>query len=137
MEEKTKEHSEATARERGYESATPKIRIATISAVGLIVLVVASALLMAGMFYGLVWFEDARDPGPSPMLASRMPPVGPRLLPDNADQVNQLHAVEDSLLTTYGWVDRENGFVRIPVDRALALVASNGLPSSLSPGAQP
>lgn len=137
MEEPTREHDDSTARKRGYESATPKIRIATISAVGLLVLVVASALLMAGMFYGLVSFEDARDPGPSPMLASRMPPVGPRLLPDNADQVDQLHAVEDSLLTTYDWVDRENGFVRIPLDRALSLVASKGLPASLSSGAQP
>lgn len=39
-------------------------------------------------------------------------------------------AQQDSLvrehLTTYGWIDRERGVVRIPVDRAMELLAREG-----------
>ena len=31
-------------------------------------------------------------------------------------------------LNSYGWVDRSNGIVRIPIERAMALIASRGLP---------
>lgn len=34
----------------------------------------------------------------------------------------------ETRLNNYGWVDKEAGVVRIPIDRAMALVAENGLP---------
>jgi hypothetical protein len=136
MDKPTKQ-DEAAARKRGYEGATPRISIPAISAVVLLVLVAAAVLLMAGMFYALVAYHDAHDPGLPPMAASRMPPAGPRLLPDNADQVRQQRAMEDSLLGGYAWVDRENGYVRIPLDRAISLVSARGLPASPQPGGKP
>ena len=30
---------------------------------------------------------------------------------------------EDEILSTYGWVDRQSGIVRIPIDRAISLLA--------------
>lgn len=137
MDEPTKETKERSARERGYEDATSRIGIPAVSALGLLALVVGAVLLMAGMFYALVAYQDAQDPGPSPMIGSRMPPAGPKLLPDTPDQVRELRTIEDSLLTTYGWVDRENGFARIPLDRAMSLVAGRGLPAFQPTGAQP
>jgi hypothetical protein len=39
-----------------------------------------------------------------------------------------MQAAEDSLLKSYGWIDRERGIVRIPIDRAIEILAQRGLP---------
>jgi hypothetical protein len=35
---------------------------------------------------------------------------------------------ENDVLESYDWVDQNNGVVRIPIDRAMDLVAQRGLP---------
>lgn len=53
----------------------------------------------------------------------------PRLVTDNGDQeVADLHAREDLLLSHYTWVNEAQGKVRIPIQRAMALIAKQGLP---------
>lgn len=53
----------------------------------------------------------------------------PRLQTDDGDQeIADLHAKEDLLLEHYTWVDRNQGKVRIPIERAMALIAEQGLP---------
>ena len=39
-------------------------------------------------------------------------------------KLKDLHAREHEELTTYGWVDKEAGTVRIPIERAMELVAA-------------
>jgi hypothetical protein len=39
-----------------------------------------------------------------------------------------MHQEEDEVLNHYGWVDPDRGVVRIPVERALDIVAQRGLP---------
>jgi hypothetical protein len=53
----------------------------------------------------------------------------PRLLTDDGDQdVADLHAREDLLLSNYSWVDQSKGTVRIPIGQAMQLIAQRGLP---------
>ncbi len=53
----------------------------------------------------------------------------PRLQTDDGNQdVTDLHAREDLLLENYSWVDRSQGKVRIPIERAMELIAQRGLP---------
>lgn len=53
----------------------------------------------------------------------------PRLQIDNGDQdLADLHEREDLLLNYYSWVDRSKGTVRIPIERAMELIAQRGLP---------
>ena len=53
----------------------------------------------------------------------------PRLLTDDGDQdVADLHAREALLLENYSWVDQSKGKVRIPIERAMELIAQRGLP---------
>ena len=40
-----------------------------------------------------------------------------------------IRAAEDQILNSYGWVDRSKGIVRIPIDRAIDLLAKRGLPA--------
>jgi hypothetical protein len=53
----------------------------------------------------------------------------PRLQLDDGNQdVANLHEREDLLLDHYSWVDRSQGKVRIPIERAMELIAQRGLP---------
>jgi hypothetical protein len=59
----------------------------------------------------------------------------PRVQLDDGDaDVADLHAREDILLDNYTWVDQSKGTVRIPIERAMELIAQKGLP--VAPAAQ-
>ena len=52
----------------------------------------------------------------------------PRVQTDDGNQdVADLHEREDLLLDNYSWVDGSPGRVRIPVERAMELIAQHGL----------
>ena len=52
----------------------------------------------------------------------------PRLQTDDGSQdVVDLHEREDLLLDHYSWVDHSQGKVRIPIERAMELIAARGL----------
>jgi hypothetical protein len=80
---------------------------------------------------------DVRDLGnlpSSPELQNKVAELTqtfptPRLLTDDGDQdVADLHARESLLLENYSWVDQGSGKVRIPIERAMELIAQHGLP---------
>src|ERR1700678_1464258 len=53
----------------------------------------------------------------------------PRLQTDDGnEEIGEMHAREDLLLDYYSWVDRSSGKVRIPISRAMQLIAQHGLP---------
>jgi hypothetical protein len=53
----------------------------------------------------------------------------PRVQTDDGNQdVADLHAREDLLLENYSWADQSQGKVRIPIQRAMELMAQRGLP---------
>ncbi|MGB7190361.1 MAG: hypothetical protein WBD10_09515 [Acidobacteriaceae bacterium] len=61
----------------------------------------------------------------------------PRLQTDNGTQdLVDLHRREDLLLDHYSWVDQSNGKVRIPIDRAMEIIAQRGLPVEQKTGPQ-
>lgn len=61
----------------------------------------------------------------------------PRLQLDNGDQdLADLHEREDLLLNYYSWIDRSKGTVRIPIERAMELIAQRGLPVAPAPEQQ-
>jgi len=53
----------------------------------------------------------------------------PRVQTDDGNQdVADLHAREALLLDSYSWVNQSQGKVRIPIERAMELIAQRGLP---------
>jgi hypothetical protein len=59
----------------------------------------------------------------------------PRVQTDDGNQdLADLHEREDLLLDNYSWIDRSQGKVRIPIERAMELIAQRGLP--VAPAAQ-
>jgi len=59
----------------------------------------------------------------------------PQLEIDERTELNTERLHEEDVLSTYGWVDQKAGTVRIPIDRAMDLIAQRGLPvRSQAPG---
>jgi hypothetical protein len=62
----------------------------------------------------------------------------PRLQTDDGNQdVADLHARENLLLDNYSWIDQKSGKVRIPIERAIELIAQRGLPVAPTVQTQP
>ncbi|HRC86863.1 MAG TPA: hypothetical protein PK413_14740, partial [Thermoanaerobaculia bacterium] len=98
--------------------------------IALAVLVFVSMLLMWWLFVGIKKAEESRNPPPSPLpeLSERQMPPFPRLQAEPEEELKQLHTEENRVLGSYGWVDRGQGVVRIPVEKALVLLGERGLP---------
>jgi hypothetical protein len=52
----------------------------------------------------------------------------PQLETDERTQLNSVRLNEEQILSTYGYVDQNAGIVRIPIERAMDLIAQRGLP---------
>ena len=81
--------------------------------------------------------EATRSAPESPLAESygRQVPPEPRLQANPLGDLRALRAEEDGLLHGYGWVDRKAGKVRIPIERAIDLLAerSAGKPEGRQP----
>jgi hypothetical protein len=101
----------------------------------------AVAILVVVALIGLLMrFLDARERHSQPPLMyplavgqeNRVPPE-PRLQTDPREDLAELRAREDAQLHSYGWVDKNAGVVRIPIDDAIKLTLQRGLPSRQEP----
>jgi len=95
---------------------------------------VGVTLVAMGLMWGVVvLFKGSlarKDPAP-PALAEaremRVPPA-PNLQPNPSADLAAFRAAEDADLATWAWVDKANSVARVPVERALEIVAARGLP---------
>jgi hypothetical protein len=107
--------------------------------VGGVLLFGAGLIVVAAIVHLLVWVmfgyfnsrEAIRGRREYPLAAAqenRNPPE-PRLQTTPREDMRALRAHEDEVLTTYGWVDRNAGIVRIPIEEAMKIVVQKGLPA--------
>jgi hypothetical protein len=109
------------------------------------------------LVYFVVWgfyhFMDARQrshqpqPGPlvkqvetdtrmvSPDQITKFPQ--PRLEENERVEIKDFRLKEEQTLNSYDWVDEKAGVVRIPIERAMQLVAQRGLPTVPKAGTVP
>ena len=97
-------------------------------------LVVVAAVIHLVIYVLFGYFtsrENAKVPSEYPLAAAagdRVPPE-PRLQTNPRQDLADLRAREDELLGSYGWVDRNAGVVRIPIEAAMKLTLERGLPA--------
>jgi hypothetical protein len=105
--------------------------------IGIAVLMLVAFIGMLVMFRVLLHVQPMYEPSPEPhpLRDLRSTSTEPRLQPDPPREKAELRQVEDHLLTTYNWVDQEQGLARIPVDRAIELLSQAGLPEKTGSGA--
>lgn len=100
--------------------------------IALILTTIASLVLMAGMFRYLEVRENAAQipPASTTTPPNALPPE-PNLMFNQNEHVNleEIRAAEEKDIDNYGWVDKEHGVVRLPINRAMDLVAQRGIPA--------
>ena len=114
-----------------HETSDVDIRGVLAFGVGLIVLGVFIGLAV-GVLFKYFDSREARQAAPQYPLAAtqgnRVPPE-PRLQTNPRQDLADLRAREAETLSTYGWVDRNAGVVRIPIDEAIRKTLERGLPA--------
>jgi hypothetical protein len=78
------------------------------------------ALSMTGLFFYDRWAA------PNPEVPTPISVPEPRLQSDPAGELRELQAQQRQQLEGYAWIDREHGLVRIPVARAMEILARRG-----------
>jgi hypothetical protein len=113
----------------GYEKSDANPR-------GLLYVVLGTAGFLVLTCLSLIWlfdhFEKTQNPGSfvaAPFAGPRPLPPPPRIQTDPAVDLQSYRESEQNLLNAYGWVDRQNGVVRMPIDRAMELLLQRGLPT--------
>jgi hypothetical protein len=137
----SEDHLSETPDRHGYEVSDAHIGPLVRFGVFLAVVTVVFAALMVGLYRFLDAREAAEKAPRYPMTVGveRPLPPPPRLQSYPFSDLKALRQEEGRLLERYGWIDRNRGLVRIPVDRAIEILAERGLPyreapSSPAPG---
>lgn len=122
-----------------YEPREADLRVvlAFLAALGLAAVMVL--VVLWGMFSYFRTKSAERGPLPSPRMFTSPPNVPqPQLQPDPVADYNVYHLSAKEMLDNYGWVDQKAGVTRIPIDKAMDLVAERGLPwKKQAPGTGP
>jgi hypothetical protein len=120
----------------GYEATDVNIRAILWLAIGI---AIGAVIVHAALWILLRMYEvraERRDPALPPLAAGNQEPPGPRLQSAPVRDYAAFRAEEERALATYGWVDREEGIVRIPIERAMDLLVERGEPK-VKPLAEP
>ena len=116
---------------------TSDVNIRAILAFGAALIAIAVAVHV--LIYGLYGYFDSREgvqaPLEYPLAASQghHEPPEPRLQTDPRQDLADMQAKEDEQLQSYGWVDKNAGVVRIPIEDAIRLTLQRGLPARTEP----
>jgi len=141
-------HSVKSNGHADYERKDISVNGVVVFLIGIAALVVISYFVV-DVFYGVLdkHFEAEQTPV-SPLVTNaqqdtrRIPPQygadyakylkesfpAPQLETDERTQLNEVRLREEDVLSTYDYVYKNAGTVRIPIDRAMDLLAQRGLP---------
>jgi hypothetical protein len=114
---------------RGHEERDVQLRPLIISGMSLAILAGLSLFAMWLLFDYFAALRARLEGAPSPVFEARRPPPEPRLEVSPQQDLRQIRAADMAVLSSYGWVDRQAGIVRIPIERAIELLAEHGLPA--------
>jgi hypothetical protein len=126
---KTGLDADETKHQRGaHQTSEINFRLVAWTAIGLVISVMLVGVTVGGLF-SLFKRQYASESAPSGItIPGRLPPA-PRLQTNPTSDLQQLLEAENAKLNSYGWMDKRAGVIRIPIDRAMDLLAQRGLPA--------
>lgn len=119
----------------GYEKSDASPRGLLYFVLVMAFILVATSLFLIGVFK---YFERAENPGAvvaEPFATTRPIPPPPRIQAYPGVDMQSYYESQQQILNSYGWIDRQSGVVRLPIDRAMELILQRGLPTR--PAANP
>jgi hypothetical protein len=121
----------------GHETTDAEIGPLVLFAVFLAATVLACAVLSIGLYRYLDQREVAEKAGRYPLAAGTVRPLPPppRLQTYPFDDIKAFRKEEARILDHYAWVNQNAGIVRIPIERAMEVLAEKGLPYRGATGA--
>jgi hypothetical protein len=121
--------SPKVAPQAGYERSDASPR-------GLLYFLLILSAILAATALSLIWlfkyFQKAENPGSfiaAPFAGAQPLPPPPRIQSNPGADMQSYWQSQQNLLNSYGWIDRQNGVVRMPIDRAMELLLERGLPT--------
>ena len=97
---------------------------------------ILTALGLVPVFKMLGRHETAAQPPAAAVVKTEMSEPAqsfPRLVTSEPLALAEYRAQEDGQLTSYGWVEKDKGLARIPIEHAMRIVAAQGLPKFEAP----
>lgn len=114
-----------------HETSDVNIRGILLFGAGLIVVALIVHLAIWVLFRYFDSREASKVPAEYPLAVTqgqRLPPE-PRLQINPRQDLRDMRTGEDTALGSYGWVDKNAGVVRIPIQEAMKIVVQRGLPA--------
>jgi len=123
----------------GYERTDADAGGSYRAGLAILAAMVLTALGLVPAYHLLARQEAKAQPPPAEVVKTDMSePVQsfPRLVISEPLALADFRAQEAALLTSYGWVEKDKGLARIPIQDAMRIVAEHGLPRfAPAPGA--
>jgi hypothetical protein len=120
-----------------YEHTDIDVSIGYQFALWLTVSMVISVGIVWGTFYFFEGRAKAADAAvqryPLAVGEDKAPPL-PNLQPQPFRDIYELRRGENEKLAAYGWVDKDGGVTRIPIDRAMEVMLQRGFPARTEGG---
>ncbi len=118
----------------GHETKDASVRLVVV----VLAFLAAGAVCVGILVYGIfVYLADhplsTAPPNPMAETARQQIPPAPRLQVHATIDLQDFRSTEEKLLTTYGWTNKNEGIVRIPIDQAMDLALQRGF-ATKAPG---
>ena len=123
------EYKPDTSEELGHEPLAVSARGVSVAVAVLFGGIIVALILMAGLS---VYLAAVRGGAPTvrPVGTAIAPPPGiPAIDANQTATLRQVRAREKTLLTEYAWEDRDTGVARIPIHRAMEILARQPVPT--------
>lgn len=125
-----KPHTDPESNPRvAHEETDADARRITGFGIALVFAVILVQFLLWFLFRGYSSHAAKANPPVSPLIRQQAPrePPEPRLQGNPQLDLRRMREEEDAVLNNYAWVDRPNGVVRIPIQRAMDIAVQKGL----------
>jgi hypothetical protein len=117
----------------GHEDSDVSARGIFMFALGLVALGLVIHVALALVMQGFSVRESRAQAGRPPFFAVEVVPPAPRLQGNPGVELMQFKQQDLYQLNHYVWIDRGAGIARIPIDRAMDILARTGLPERTGP----
>ena len=127
MSEPIAQQSSDSLKHTGHETTDASAFYVGLFALGLLLTILLSLLLLNQMFWRFEASAERADPIVSPVAGNQIPSE-PRLQTQPSADLVKLRHDEDETLSSYKWIDKQQGIVQVPIERAIDLLSDHGFP---------